>query len=231
MQLGIRWVDGLVVLTRHVITDFAGKIPALVVEGSISVDPLEPEGDEPLPREDCCTANRIVMYSGNLAGLDLLLEAFALISDPSYRLVITGRGPMEGAVRSAATRDDRIVYLGMLSTEELLRKMREATVLVIPRSASTPFIKYSFPSKLLEYMITGRPVVTTVLPGIPDEYHKYLFLLREESPNSLAELLKNICLRPSAENDLFGQRAKNFVVREKNFIRQGQKIFEFMQEH
>ena len=38
-------------------------------------------------------------------------------------------------------------------------------------------------------MSTGTPVLTTVLPGMPKEYHPYVYLLEEETADAIAEKL------------------------------------------
>ena len=230
MHRMLRGMAGLIVLTQQVVTDMAGDaIPSIVVEGMVSPFTEDALQASPSSGDAAGVAETIVMYTGALTGLDLLLEAFAQIPDPRYRLWFSGRGVMEAEIKEAAARDSRIVYWGMLPTEELNRKTAEATVLIIPRSATTPYIQYSFPSKLLEYMMTGRPVISTVLPGIPAEYHDYLFLLRDETAAGLAKLLTEVCERPVSELSEFGLKARDFVIREKNYLSQGKRIFDFMQ--
>lgn len=58
-------------------------------------------------------------------------------------------------------------------------------------------MKYSFPSKTMEYMSTGTPVLTTVLPGMPKEYHPYVYLLEEETADAIAEKLGQIFAQPA----------------------------------
>jgi glycosyltransferase involved in cell wall biosynthesis len=43
-----------------------------------------------------------------------------------------------------------------------------------PRDPSWRGTPYSFPSKLLEYLTTGKPIISTRLPGIPAEYFEVL---------------------------------------------------------
>jgi len=221
---------GLIVLTRYVAEDMVGvAVPSLVVEGAVAAHELETPLPMPGLDVDVQPADKIIMYTGALTGLELLLSAFTLLPDPSYRLWISGRGTMEPEITAAATLDRRIVYWGMLSTEELSRKTSQATVLVNPRRSSTPYMQYSFPSKLLEYMAAGRPVISTDLPSIPDDYHEYLFLLRDETPAGLAKLLTSVCAKSPEELGEFGQKAREFVLREKNYLRQGERIYRFMQ--
>ena len=228
----MRKVQGLIVLTRYMAEDLAPKLPALVMEGAVSLDEIEGNKEnESVPTTPVDLDEIIIMYAGALVkeyGMELLLDAFARLQDRRYRLWLCGKGPMEESIREAAMRDDRIVYWGFLLQDELLFKLRQATILAHPRLSGARYVRYSFPSKLLEYMKVSRPVVSTALPGIPDEYYEYLYVLKEETPEELARLLSEVCSKSSEELSQFGQRAREFVERRKNYAWQGQRVYEFL---
>ena len=58
--------------------------------------------------------------------------------------------------------------MGCVTNDEIVRLQCEATLLVNPRPSDKEFCKYSFPSKTIEYMASGTPVLMTKLPGVPD---------------------------------------------------------------
>jgi glycosyltransferase involved in cell wall biosynthesis len=219
-------MDGLVVVTRHA-GDVLGRLTTrkLVVEGAVELDDFPENHGEKTTSQ---SGKKIVMFSGALVGIEILLSAFKLVDDPNILLYISGRGPMKGDVVAAAKADNRIHYLGFLPAESLAEKMCQATVFINVRSAETPFIKYSFPSKLLEYMAFGRPTITTALPGIPDEYHKFLYLILEESPEYIARLITEICFKSELELGHFGRKARDFVMKEKNYLIQGKRLYDFI---
>jgi glycosyltransferase involved in cell wall biosynthesis len=225
----VKLMDGVIVLTEQIARDYAANVPAIVVEGIVNQNAAVGEMDiSSLP--EIGKRKKTIMYAGLLEeayGVKLLLNSFSLIEDKSYRLWIFGRGYMEKELKEAAKSDERIVYCGFVPNEEIMLKESQATVLVNPRPSHKRFTSYSFPSKLLEYMSIGRPVVSTKLPGIPKEYHDYIYLLEDETPEGLARLLQDVCSKEPKELNDFGQRAKNFVLNNKNYLRQGQKVYEF----
>jgi glycosyltransferase involved in cell wall biosynthesis len=167
------------------------------------------------------------MYAGGLAaayGVRTLVQAFRSIKNPNYRLWICGRGEMEAEIRQSAKEDPRIEYSGILANPEVLRREHRATVLVNPRPSHSEFAKYSFPSKNLEYLGTGRPVILCRLPGIPEEYFDYVYPLEDESVHGMATLLHEVLEKPNEELDAFGKRARSFVLENKNYKKQGEKI-------
>ena len=229
MKMLIMKMDGMILLTRYMAEDFlGGKIPSMVMEGAVSLDKIR---EAELIKSTMAVNNReekIIMYGGALTGLELLLDAFSRITGPEYRLWLCGRGEMEPVIRRATLSDPRIIYWGVVPDDEFLSKQLQSTVLINIRSSRTPYIQYSFPSKLLEYMSVGRPVITTALPGIPEEYHDYLYLLRDESPEALAGLLTDVCTKSRDSLIAFGKRAQEFVRENKNNVRQGERIYRFL---
>ena len=160
-------VDKFVYLTRQMADYIGADKPFCVMEG------IAPEAGERLPAE--ADGVKTVLYTGTLHkkfGAVHLLDAFSQINDPSYRLVLCGVGDSEDVIREAAKRDPRIVFKGQCPRDEVLRLQRQATVLVNPRRNNEEFTKYSFPSKNLEYLASGVPLVAYKLDGIPDEYQK-----------------------------------------------------------
>lgn len=67
----------------------------------------------------------------------------------------------------------------------------------------------------MEYMSTGTPVLTTVLPGMPKEYHPYVYLLEEETADAIAEKLGQIFAQPADALLEKGMKAREFILKEK----------------
>ena len=101
-------------------------------------------------------------------------------------------------------------------------------MLVNPRPTAEEFVKYSFPSKTMEYMSTGTPVLTTVLPGMPEEYHPYVYLIRDETPQGIARALKDTLAQSDEALLQKGMAARNFVLTEKDNVTQAEKILEML---
>ena len=80
----------------------------------------------------------------------------------------------------------------------------------------------------MEYMASGTPVLTTVLPGMPKEYHPYVYLLEDETAEGIARKLREVL--ETSDEGLFqkGQEARKFVLEQKNNVIQAQKILEML---
>jgi len=224
----------IIPLTHQIAEDFAPGLPSLVIEGGVETDIVEKVDAMSIHSQSTMPAhNKSVFYSGainDINGVDLLIQAFRLLPDPHYRLHIFGQGPMEPMVREAMDQDKRVFYGGVLPIREIMRRQAQATVLVNPRPSYRRITRYTFPSKVLEYMVSGRPTITTVLPGIPEEYYPYLYLLRDETPEGLAQLIEDVCSESATKLEQRGQQARDFVLQNKNWGCQGKRIYEFIRK-
>ena len=76
----------------------------------------------------------------------------------------------------------------------------------------------------MEYLASGVPVVAYKLDGIPDEYDQFINYVPDNSIESLARILSEICEKPESWRKEMGARAREFVLQNKNSIIQTNKI-------
>ena len=119
---------------------------------------------------------------------------------------------------------DAISFLGQLPRNEVIEWQKKATVLVNPRQNNEEFTKYSFPSKTMEYLSSGIPVVAYKLDGIPDEYDQYIQYVADDSIESLKKKLVEVCEMTREERQELGNIGRNFVLMKKNSTIQVRKI-------
>ena len=76
----------------------------------------------------------------------------------------------------------------------------------------------------MEYLVSGKPVIMYKLDGIPDEYDPFLDYIAGNSPRDIANKNVEVIEKTQAELDECGNRARQFVMKNKNHIVQAQKI-------
>ena len=86
--------------------------------------------------------------------------------------------------------------------------------------------KYSFPSKTLEYMSSGTPVLTSKLSGIPSEYYDYLYVIEDRGKESIKKAIEEVFDKSEEELISTGILAKNYVLNFKNCKTQTKKILD-----
>lgn len=220
-----KMADGYILLTREMadVLNLEHK-PYAIIEG-ISNTP-----------DRCITsytkaAEPIILYTGALEkslGLDVLIEAFLKLPDGKAKLYLAGSGAYVEEIKNISKKYPRIQYLGYLAKEELAKLQSNAAVLVNPRSADEVYTKYSFPSKTMEYLSTGVPVVMNKLPGIPEEYHEHLFFADNSDAESLAKKLQEVLQMSEEELRAHGIRAAKFIQEEKSSTPQAKKVIELI---
>lgn len=217
----LKYVDGYVLLTKQM-NEFVKTKKYCVIEG-ISTE----NGEFSYTNQK----TKIIMYTGTLDekyGISELLQAFAMTKNQEYRLYIAGNGNCKEKVISMSEIDPRIVYLGQIEHERVIEYQKQASVLINPRQNNSDFTKYSFPSKNLEYLSLGVPVIAYKLDGIPDEYDDYILYVEENSIEALKNKMEEVLEYSDEKRKEIGKRARNFVLEEKNEVVQAKKVINLL---
>ncbi len=216
-------IDCFVLLTEQMASYLGITQPYCVMEGIATKN----TSSESITSTD----EKVVMYSGLLHqkfGVTNLLEAFHCIDDATYRLVLCGQGDLESQIYEMCKKDDRITFMGQLPRNRVLELQQQATLLVNPRQNNEEFTRYSFPSKILEYLSAGRPVVAYKLDGIPDEYDDYIFYVEDDDITTLANKIVEVGSMNGAVLKQHCQKAQQFVFEQKDEISQTKKIIDLL---
>jgi glycosyltransferase involved in cell wall biosynthesis len=220
-------MDGFILLTEQMAQPLSAvHKKRCVIEGITSEQGVKPQAI-PLPQD----ARPAVLYTGTLnreLGIGKLLKAFEQL--PDTQLWLCGKGDMETAVRDAQTKRDNVYYFGFVPQEQAIYLQSKADVLVNPRTGAGEYTKYSFPSKTMEYMRAGRPVLCCKLEGIPAEYDEYLTYIEPQNADGIRDAVQAMLSRTKTERDGIGRRAKTFVISEKNNIMQGLKAVDLLRK-
>jgi glycosyltransferase involved in cell wall biosynthesis len=179
-------------------------------------------------------SEKVIIYAGGLYeqyGIKLLLEGFKLIKDPNVRLWFFGVGPFRDEIINYSMIDSRIEYKGIIPNDELIIILMKATILINPRPSHEDYTKFSFPSKNLEYMSVGTPLLTTKLPGIPKDHLPFIYLIEDESEIGIYNALIMVLNKSKDELHQFGFNCKDFTLKQKNNIVQTKKIIQMINKN
>ena len=220
-------VDKFVLLTSQMtecIPEAKGKY--MVMEGVASCDNISPK--EKIEKSE---GTRTLLYTGTFqeyGGLRMLVDAFLQTKDPTFRLILCGNGLLRQYVEKASETDSRIIYKGLVTHDEVIKYQHESTLLVNPRRPNGSITKYSFPSKTMEYMTSGTPMIGYHLEGIPEEYYQYMYTPVDLSQEALTDCI-NSTLSLSLETlHNQGKMALNFVSMYKNSEAQVRRVIDFL---
>jgi len=176
------------------------------------------------------TNPRTILYAGGIHekyGIRMLVEAF-LLSGVDGKLIFYGDGPYVKELKLVCENTDKVEYRGVAPNKEVMLAECEASILVNPRFTTEVFSPYSFPSKNMEYMASGTPLLTTNLPGMPEEYREYVYLFKNETIDGYAKVISDVFSKSGEELCSKGAMAKQFVLEKKNNIAQAKRVVDFI---
>lgn len=226
----MRKADCYVLLTEQMkdMIEGSDKKPVTIVEGMSSAVRDEELGHEHFGE----VPFRYFLYTGTLNyqyGIMNLLDSYESAETGNVHLVVCGEGEASEEIRKRAKNNDRIHFLGRCSHEKVLELQRRAVALVNPRCNEGEYTKYSFPSKIMEYMSSGRPTIAYLLDGMPKEYSEYIICI-EDKTGGIRSALEYVVNKGENFCETFGKAAKEFVLEKKNCKSQMKKVLEMLSE-
>lgn len=220
-----RHMDGFILLTQYMseVIPCEGK-DTMVIEGLIQ------ENEQPSIQNATKANERFeVLYTGTLTaelGIREMMEAF--VGFEGTQLRICGGGPMAEEVEAFAQAHSNIIFEGFVSHEKALELQQQADALINPRSSSGLFTRYSFPSKTLEYMRSGKPVLCYHLDGIPDDYTPYLCYIEENGTQGIRNAVEQLMATSLETRTQLGQSAREYVLKNKNPAAQCNRLVQWL---
>ena len=217
--------DGYIYLTEAMSEEVAPGKPYTVVETIADTSVFDAVGT---PEKSVPPA---VMYAGALYkkyGVDLIVDSFERVKT-NCELWLFGSGDYEEEIKKRAQRNTRIKFFGRVSRQEVLMYEKKASLLLNIRSDEDVYTRYSFPSKMVEYLLSGTPLLTTKLSGIPVEYYDYCYFTTTRNPLKIAEQIDGIL--HDINHGTLGEKAKHYVEECKGSYAQASRIVHFLKEH
>jgi glycosyltransferase involved in cell wall biosynthesis len=136
------------------------------------------ERDANLSRKLGLDDKKTILFVGGLdsahyfKGVNYLLEAFSMVLNKGYRLVIIGKGDLktqyENQARSLGI-GDRTVFVGAIPNHQLPKYYNLCDIFVLPSINSSE----AFGIVLVEAMACGKPTVASNLPGVREVFGSY----------------------------------------------------------
>jgi colanic acid biosynthesis glycosyl transferase WcaI len=136
----------------------------------------------------------LAAFGGNIgvaAGVDTLIQSAALV--PDIQVIIAGDGSELSACKTLAQKVSvtNVHFFSPWPKEQTMALYQAADVLVVPTRGEQSIA--SIPSKLIRYMLAGRPIIAASVPGTELEYivnqSQCGWIVRPDDPNDLAQAL------------------------------------------
>jgi glycosyltransferase involved in cell wall biosynthesis len=161
-----------------------------------------------------------VMYlgaHGQANALDVLIQAAKIVQDRGYdaiRFVLVGEGPEKPRLIALAKELGlgNVEFREPVPKSEVPQALREADVLLFNLEKVEVF-RYGISSnKLFDYMITGKPVISSVeAPDNPIEKAHCGLTVPPRDPQALADAVIKLYEMPKEEREAMGRRGREYV--------------------
>ena len=177
-------------------------------------------------------AKKVCLYAGSLRkiyGIEYMVQAFLEANVEDAELHVYGAGEYAQCLKELSQKHENIRFFGVQPNSHIVTEETKATLLINPRPTDEEYTRYSFPSKNMEYMASGTPVLTTKLPGMPKEYYPHVYLIEEENASALAVRLRELLQQPVDSHHAVGMAARDFVLKNKSNLQQGKRIIELIE--
>lgn len=170
----------------------------------------------PINKFDMPITNKIVMYVGRLSelhGTPHLMRAMEYLNSKRQDItfIILGNGPLEHTLSKFVTQNQftNVLLLGFVQSKEVPFYLRLADVLVIPHGKCMQ-TELDPPTKLFEYLASGKPLVSFNLKAIAEVVEDNAVLVEPDNPVALAEGILTL-LNDEILANRYGENGKKIV--------------------
>jgi len=194
-------------------------VPFALLHPGLDLDIFCPQAPDPLLRSELGLhpTDRVIVYPGganltNATELRTLYMAVALLNQRGHRVKLLRTGPSAPWFTNSLTTEERAheMALGFVSRNLIPRLLALADMLVQPGSLG-PFNDYRLPSKLPEFLASGRPVIlpaTNIAALMKDGEHA--LFLRDGSPEDICIQCETLLAQPGLASRL-GEAGRRFA--------------------
>ena len=232
----VKKISGVYVISQYLKDYYSNYIkPSNICVVNMTVDVDRFKGDFESPYNFKYIAYCGTMH-GNKDGLEYLIKAYSLIyREISLKLLLIGDNQdkrVSNIVNLVKERklEDKVIFAGSITSKEIPGYLQNSEILVLSRPDNLQ-AKGGFPTKLGEYLMTGKPVVVTSVGEIP------LFLKDEKSayivqPDNIDDFAHKILyvINNYQKALIVAQEGKKVALKNFNYYTETQKLSNFINE-
>ena len=214
-------LDGFLTLSNGLLRAYkVSQKPNYVFEGL--VDEEEPMKKMPI--------GNYYFFGGSLYeryGVKRLINAF-IDSDIPEKLVIAGNGPLREYIFQNTEKNSKILYLSQLPKHKIYGLEQNAIANINPRPFSRRLDEESVPSKLLEYLASGVPTISTIHSRLFDIFQEEAFWIKDDTTDGIKQALNEFSRQNRAELRKKATTARVKVYEIFGVKNQGERITQFL---
>ena len=226
--------DGFIVinnqLSNFVVSELKIKRKLIVVP--ILVEDFKKNKKKPI--------ENIILYSGTYLerkdGIISIIKGFSLVKDilDDYKLVLTGvpeRSPDYKRIMDIIILeklDKSIVFTGYLPEHKLRSLLEISRILILTKPENRQNL-YNFPTRMGEYLITGRPVIATKFGIIGELFseNENMYFTDFDSVSISKKIV--YVINNSKEANAIGQKGREFALEYFDYLVHSKRMIDFFE--
>lgn len=157
-----------------------------------------------------------------------LISAFKELNNNDLDLYICGHHGNKDEIKEAIKGNQNIKFLGLLPMNKVLEYEANSLACINPRPFSEDLDRFSIPSKTLEYLSMGRPVISVKNTILMDKFKKEIIWVDSSNKKDLLKGLEKVLSMTEVERENFGEDAKNRVLKLYSLDTIGEKVSLFL---
>jgi glycosyltransferase involved in cell wall biosynthesis len=156
-----------------------------------------------------------IFFSGALYeryGVESMIHAYLQLKPKNMDLLIAGFGPVAQRIEQLSQQHRQIKFLGLLHPTLTRKYQAGAYVNLNPRPLDVDLDQVAIPSKVLDYISSGAPTLTTRHPWIETQFGDRIDYIDDTSVDGIRIALKRFLLADYGLAQTKAIKAKNFVL-------------------
>ncbi len=226
---------GAIVINQQLLSYMKNKL------GDRKLNIVVPILVEDIKRKNRLPTKNTIVYTGTYQerkdGILTILESFAKINTKylDYNLVLTG-SPQRSKdynkiveIIAANKLEAQITFTGYLSEEELWDVLFTARMLIITKPDNRQNY-YNFPTKMGEYLISGRPVISTkvgVIGEIMEDNVNIIFTSYDKT--AISKKMEFVIKNPELSAKI-GAEGRDYALANFNYLIHAERMLNFFSE-
>lgn len=221
----LHFFTGIVVLNKNVVDVLNLKIPYLI--SKIGYDSKEIIHFSNYHKK----LNKfIIVYAGTLMkfkGTDKLVTAVSEMNPEVFELIICGDGPFKDELEKYSRTFKSISYMGRLPFNNLKKIFNNADLLINITQAEKKE-DFGFPSKLIDYILSGKPVLTNPFPAMPLEFYDFVHVIDSTDANGIRAAIDNVSKKSEEELQLKCKNGYKFIIENYSYTKITDELLAFI---
>lgn len=222
----LHFFTGIAVLNKNVVDVLNLKIPYLI--SKIGYDSKEiihfTHYHKKLDKFTIVFVGTLMKFKGT----DKLITAVSKMDAEAFELILCGNGPLKEEVEKYSKAFKSINYRGRVSDALKKNIFSKADLLINITQVEKVNEDFGFPSKLIDYVLTGKPVLTNRFPALPLEFYNFVHVIENTDADGIRAAIENVSKKSEEELQLGCKTGYRFITENYSYTKIADELLAFI---